>query len=112
MRAWDGRVWDGGVWDGRVCDGRVWGDRVWDGRGWVRSCGAGLAAALVAAGAVDRIAWFLAPMLIGGAGAPSALGGEGAATLALAPRLRDLTAERVGEDVLVSGRLRPLPGTV
>ncbi|MBJ7456113.1 MAG: bifunctional diaminohydroxyphosphoribosylaminopyrimidine deaminase/5-amino-6-(5-phosphoribosylamino)uracil reductase RibD [Thermoleophilia bacterium] len=74
--------------------------------------GAGLAAALVAAGAVDRIAWFLAPMLIGGAGAPSALGGEGAATLALAPRLRDLTAVRVGEDVLVSGRLRPLPGTV
>lgn len=74
--------------------------------------GAGLAAALVAAGAVDRIAWFLAPMLIGGAGAPSALGGEGAATLALAPRLRDPTAERVGEDVLVTGRLRPLPGTV
>jgi diaminohydroxyphosphoribosylaminopyrimidine deaminase/5-amino-6-(5-phosphoribosylamino)uracil reductase len=74
--------------------------------------GAGLAAALVAAGAVDRIAWFLAPMLIGGSGAPSALGGDGAETLALAPRLRDLTAVRVGEDVLVSGRLRPLPGTV
>jgi diaminohydroxyphosphoribosylaminopyrimidine deaminase/5-amino-6-(5-phosphoribosylamino)uracil reductase len=74
--------------------------------------GAGLAAALVAAGAVDRIAWFLAPMLIGGAGAPSALGGDGVATLALAPRLRDPSAERVGDDVLVSGRLRPLPGTV
>ena len=74
--------------------------------------GAALAGALVGAGAVDRIAWFLAPMLIGGAGAPSALGGEGASTLALAPRLRDLSMERVAEDVLVRGRLRPLPGTV
>ena len=74
--------------------------------------GAVLAGALVGAGAVDRIAWFLAPMLIGGAGAPSALGGEGASTLALAPRLRDLSMERVAEDVLVRGRLRPLPGTV
>ena len=61
---------------------------------------------------MDRIAWFLAPMLIGGDGAPSALGGEGAPTLALAPRLDDVSVERVGEDVLVRGRLRPLPGTV
>lgn len=74
--------------------------------------GAGLAAALVAAGAVDRVAWFLAPMLIGGEAAPSGLGGEGAATLDLAPRLRDPAARRVGEDILVTGRLRPLPGTV
>ncbi|MEZ0285206.1 MAG: bifunctional diaminohydroxyphosphoribosylaminopyrimidine deaminase/5-amino-6-(5-phosphoribosylamino)uracil reductase RibD, partial [Thermoleophilia bacterium] len=34
--------------------------------------GAELAGALVAAGAVDRVAWFLAPMLIGGGDAPSA----------------------------------------
>lgn len=74
--------------------------------------GAVLAGALVAAGAVDRIAWFLAPMLIGGAGAPPAIAGDGAPTLALAPRLQDLAVARVGEDVLVRGRLRPLPGTV
>lgn len=72
--------------------------------------GAVLAGALVAAGAVDRVAWFLAPMLIGGDGAPSALAGEGVRELAAAPRLIDTRTEDVGGDVLVTGRLRPLPG--
>jgi diaminohydroxyphosphoribosylaminopyrimidine deaminase/5-amino-6-(5-phosphoribosylamino)uracil reductase len=74
--------------------------------------GAGLAASLLAAGAVDRVAWFLAPILIGGREAPSAIGGGGVARLADAPRLRDPRAEPVGEDLLVTGRLRPLAGTV
>ncbi len=74
--------------------------------------GAVLAGALVSAGAVDRIAWFLAPILIGGDGAPSALGGAGAPSLAAAPRLVGTASERVGDDILVTGRLRPLPGTV
>jgi diaminohydroxyphosphoribosylaminopyrimidine deaminase / 5-amino-6-(5-phosphoribosylamino)uracil reductase len=72
--------------------------------------GAELAGALVAADAVDRVAWFLAPMLIGGREAPSALGGAGAPSLALAPRLTGVIAERVGGDILVTGRLRPLAG--
>ncbi|HEX2507074.1 MAG TPA: bifunctional diaminohydroxyphosphoribosylaminopyrimidine deaminase/5-amino-6-(5-phosphoribosylamino)uracil reductase RibD [Miltoncostaeaceae bacterium] len=72
--------------------------------------GAELAGALVAAAAVDRVAWFLAPMLIGGRDAPSALGGAGAPSLALAPRLTGVIAERVGDDILVTGRLRPLAG--
>ncbi len=72
--------------------------------------GAALAGALVEAGAVDRVAWFLAPMLIGGAGAPAAIGGTGVAVLADAPRVREMEVERVGEDVLVTGRLRALPG--
>jgi diaminohydroxyphosphoribosylaminopyrimidine deaminase / 5-amino-6-(5-phosphoribosylamino)uracil reductase len=72
--------------------------------------GAELAGALVAADAVDRVAWFLAPMLIGGREPPSALGGAGAPSLALAPRLTGAIAERVGDDILVTGRLRPLAG--
>ena len=44
--------------------------------------GAELGGTLVAAGAVDRLAWFLAPILIGGREAPSALGGAGAPSLA------------------------------
>jgi diaminohydroxyphosphoribosylaminopyrimidine deaminase/5-amino-6-(5-phosphoribosylamino)uracil reductase len=72
--------------------------------------GAGLAAGLVAAGAVDRVAWFLAPILIGGRESPSALGGGGVAALADAPRLEGLAVEPVGGDLLVTGRLRPLPG--
>lgn len=72
--------------------------------------GAELAGALVAAGAVDRVAWFLAPMLIGGGDAPSAIAGAGAQSLALAPRLAGAAVERVGDDLLVTGRLRPLAG--
>ena len=72
--------------------------------------GAELAGAMVAAGAVDRVAWFLAPLLIGGRDAPSAIGGPGAPALGAAPRLEGLTCERVGEDLLVTGRLRPLAG--
>jgi diaminohydroxyphosphoribosylaminopyrimidine deaminase/5-amino-6-(5-phosphoribosylamino)uracil reductase len=74
--------------------------------------GAHLAAALLAAGAVDRVAWFLAPMLIGGREAPSAIGGAGVAALADAPRLIAPEFEAVGDDVLVTGRLRPLAGAV
>jgi len=70
--------------------------------------GAELAGALVAAGAVDRVAWFLAPMLIGGGDAPSAIAGAGAQSLALAPRLAGAAVQRVGDDLLVTGRLRPL----
>jgi diaminohydroxyphosphoribosylaminopyrimidine deaminase/5-amino-6-(5-phosphoribosylamino)uracil reductase len=69
--------------------------------------GASLAGALVAAGLVDRVAWFLAPLLIGGRGAPSALGDPGATALAEAPRLRDVEVARSGPDTLVTGRLRP-----
>lgn len=72
--------------------------------------GSGVAATMVAAGIVDRVAWFLAPALIGGAAAPGGLGDPGVARLADAPRLQDLEGNRIGADLLVTGRLRPLPG--
>jgi len=68
-----------------------------------------LAEAFLAAGAVDRVAWFVAPTMIGGAHAPGALGGEGLGPLAQVPRLEDVEVSRVGGDVLIRGRLRPLP---
>lgn len=71
--------------------------------------GAVLADALVRADLVDVVRWFVAPILIGGAEAPGALGGEGVARLADAPRMTDVAVERVGEDVLVAGRLHPVP---
>jgi diaminohydroxyphosphoribosylaminopyrimidine deaminase / 5-amino-6-(5-phosphoribosylamino)uracil reductase len=70
--------------------------------------GAGLAASLLAANAVDRVAWFVAPILIGGTAAPGAVGDPGALALADAPRLDDVDIARVGDDVLITGRLRPL----
>jgi diaminohydroxyphosphoribosylaminopyrimidine deaminase/5-amino-6-(5-phosphoribosylamino)uracil reductase len=72
--------------------------------------GAGLAAAFVDARMVDRVAFFLAPLLIGGTAAPGAIGGAGVERLADAPRLSGVEIARVGEDLLVGGRLRPLPG--
>jgi diaminohydroxyphosphoribosylaminopyrimidine deaminase/5-amino-6-(5-phosphoribosylamino)uracil reductase len=70
--------------------------------------GAGLAAVMLQAEAVDRVAWMLAPMVIGGIGAPSAVADPGSASLETAPRLEDVVVERVDDDVVISGRLRPL----
>lgn len=67
-----------------------------------------LANRFLAAGLVDRVSWFIAPMLIGGDRAPSALAGPALGPLAGVPRLREVTAEQVGEDLLVQGRLTDL----
>lgn len=60
--------------------------------------GGRVAAAFVAAGTVDRIEWFRAPLLLGGDGRP------GVAALALArlshaPRFRRLAVEPLGDDL-------------
>ena len=62
--------------------------------------GAALAASALRDGLVDRLHLFLAPMLIGGDGRP-ALASLGITRLAGAPRLRVLSAERVGDDWLL-----------
>ena len=58
---------------------------------------------------VDRTQAILAPLVIGGAAAPSAVGGDGPTALAGATRLLDVTVEQLGADVLVSGATRPAP---
>jgi diaminohydroxyphosphoribosylaminopyrimidine deaminase/5-amino-6-(5-phosphoribosylamino)uracil reductase len=72
--------------------------------------GPALAGGFLAAGAVDRVAWFVAPILIGGWDAPSALAGPGLGGLAEVPRLAATAVERIGDDLLITGTLRPLPG--
>lgn len=57
------------------------------------------------AGLVDEVWAFLNPRVIGGP-APGAVGGEGAARLADAARLKDVEIERLGEDLLVRGAVR------
>ncbi len=71
--------------------------------------GARLAAAFVGAGAVDRVTWVLAPILLGGAEAPGALADVVAPHLRDAPRLVGVEVMRVGEDLVLTGRLTPLP---
>jgi diaminohydroxyphosphoribosylaminopyrimidine deaminase/5-amino-6-(5-phosphoribosylamino)uracil reductase len=72
--------------------------------------GARLAAAFVGAEAVDRVTWVLAPILLGGADAPGALADVVAPRLQGAPRLVGVEVLRVGEDLVLTGRLRPLAG--
>ena len=63
------------------------------------------AASFLAAGLVDRVTAYIAPLLVGGASAHSPLAGAGPALLADAHRLADLEAVRIGADLRISGRL-------
>jgi diaminohydroxyphosphoribosylaminopyrimidine deaminase / 5-amino-6-(5-phosphoribosylamino)uracil reductase len=67
--------------------------------------GGTLAWAFFEARAVDRVAWFIGPKLLGGAGA-SPLGGIGVARMEDALELGELTTEDVDGDLLVTGRVR------
>jgi diaminohydroxyphosphoribosylaminopyrimidine deaminase/5-amino-6-(5-phosphoribosylamino)uracil reductase len=68
-----------------------------------------LQASLWAAGLADRLVWYLAPLAIGGQGAPGLLG-AGAATLADARRLRLASVDRFGEDLRLVAYPRPTGG--
>jgi len=72
------------------------------GRGLTRllvEAGGHLAAALLRQDLVDRLAWFRAPMLIGGDGLPAAVS-FGIDKLAEAPRWRPLSAASLGTDMV------------
>ena len=61
--------------------------------------GGTLAASFIREGLVHEIAWFRAPILIGGDGLP-ALGALGLSDLKEASRWRAIATERIGVDVL------------
>ncbi len=73
--------------------------------------GGTLAAGLLRAGLVDRLAWFHAPCVIGGDGYPAAQG-FGLAALAEAPRFRLVASERLGEDLLSHFRRLETPSSI
>ena len=52
---------------------------------------------------VDKVTIILAPIVIGAASAPTPVAGVGALRMAGAVRLRDLTIDRLGDDILVTG---------
>lgn len=60
--------------------------------------GAHLAAALLRAGLVDRLAWFRAPMLLGGDGIPAVVS-FGVGRLDQAPRFESLSLGELGDDL-------------
>jgi diaminohydroxyphosphoribosylaminopyrimidine deaminase/5-amino-6-(5-phosphoribosylamino)uracil reductase len=65
--------------------------------------GGTLAAGALAAGVVDRVYFFVAPLILGGAGALTPVEGEGARRLAAAWRVQSMRVRRVGEDLLITG---------
>jgi len=65
-----------------------------------------LAGAFLDAGEIDEVRLFLAPMLLGGRSARDPLEGEGVGRIAEAISALTLDCERVGEDLLISARLR------
>jgi len=54
-------------------------------------------------GLVDKVQAIIAPIIIGGQEAPTAVAGRGARRMADALRLRDVAIERLGDDMLVTG---------
>jgi len=62
-----------------------------------------LAASFLSAGLVDRWIGFLAPIVLGGERARSAIGGVGFESLAGAPRLRESRVEAIGSDWMLTG---------
>lgn len=65
--------------------------------------GAEVAGSFYDAGLIDKISFFIAPLVIGGRDAPTAIGGHGAQQLSSAMRLRNTEIITRGEDVEITG---------
>jgi len=71
--------------------------------------GGELAAAALAAGLVQEVAFFYAPVIIGGRDAVPGIGGIGAERMADCLRLSNVTRRSLGDDLLVRGRVGAPP---
>src|SRR6185312_10214579 len=65
-----------------------------------------LAGAFLDAGEIDEVRLFLAPLLFGGSAARDPLEGEGVERISEAMRALTMSCESIGEDLLISARLR------
>ena len=65
-----------------------------------------LAGAFLDAGEIDEIRLFLAPLLLGGSSARDPLEGKGVERISEALRALTLDSQRIGDDLLISARLR------
>jgi len=58
-------------------------------------------------GLVDKVIAFIAPVIIGGSKARTAVGGEGVDKVVDSLRLEHVSVERFGDDLMVSGYVNP-----
>lgn len=65
--------------------------------------GATAAGLFIDSGLVDKVSFFVAPLVVGGRDARAAVGGTGAARICEALRLRDVELTRHGEDFEITG---------
>ncbi|GBG75984.1 hypothetical protein CBR_g21226 [Chara braunii] len=72
-------------------------------------CGGTLSAPAVTSGVIHKVWAFVAPKVIGGAGAPTPVGDLGFVEMTQAMNLQDVKFEQTGPDMLVSGYLKGLP---
>ncbi|MFK7741575.1 MAG: bifunctional diaminohydroxyphosphoribosylaminopyrimidine deaminase/5-amino-6-(5-phosphoribosylamino)uracil reductase RibD [Planctomycetota bacterium] len=68
--------------------------------------GGGLVAQMFAWNCVDQVLAFVAPKIIGGAGAPTPVGGDGRPFMAEAWQLTDVQYEQYGRDMAIAGLVR------
>ena len=73
--------------------------------------GSTIAGEFLDAGLVNKVTFFIAPKIIGGTDAPSAIGGTGVETMAEALELERVTVVRRGKDVEVTGYPRSTKGS-
>jgi len=66
--------------------------------------GGELAAMLLSSRVVDRIAFFIAPKILGGSGSRPVVGGPDPSSLSQALSIVDRRLEEVGEDLLITGK--------
>jgi diaminohydroxyphosphoribosylaminopyrimidine deaminase / 5-amino-6-(5-phosphoribosylamino)uracil reductase len=55
---------------------------------------------------VDKVVMFLAPKIIGGAGAPGPYGGAGSDSLSDAVELEDISSQMIGSDLMIQGYVK------
>lgn len=65
--------------------------------------GATVAGKFLDAGLINKVSFFIGPIIIGGRDAPGAIGGQGARTLAEALKLENIEITQRGQDIEVTG---------
>ena len=69
--------------------------------------GGEIVGSFIAAGLVDKLIAFVGPKIVGGAGAPSPVGGAGVERMADAARFAIQSVEQVGQDIMLTAYPRP-----